>query len=145
MALTLRRDIGASDDVVDVAGSDTPHLGQLYAIESEQVRCQGTSSLYDAKGVAAYRTWIIKRGEAGSTAATHSATTAVTPVASTATAAAAAVADVAGTTPAGGTGATAGAYDTSAHRDALIATVAELKGQVNALLASLRAAGVLLP
>jgi hypothetical protein len=49
-----------------------------------------------------------------------------------------AIADVAGTTPAGGTGATAGAYDTAAHRDALIATVAELKTQFNALLASLR-------
>lgn len=55
----------------------------------------------------------------------------------------AAVANVAGTTPAGGTGATEGAYDTAAHRDALIATVAELKAQLNALLASLRAAGLI--
>lgn len=57
----------------------------------------------------------------------------------------AAVADVAGTTPAGGTGATAGAYDTAAHRDALIATVAEIKTQMNALLALLRTAGVVTP
>jgi phage-related minor tail protein len=57
----------------------------------------------------------------------------------------AAVADVAGTTPAGGTGATAGAYDTAAHRDALIATVAELKTQFNALLAELRTAGLITP
>jgi hypothetical protein len=57
----------------------------------------------------------------------------------------AAVADVAGTTPAGGTGATAGAYDTSAHRDALIATVAEIKTQLNALLAELRTAGIIAP
>lgn len=57
----------------------------------------------------------------------------------------AAVADVAGTTPAGGTGATAGAYDTAAHRDALIATVAEMKTQLNDLLAKLRTAGVVTP
>jgi hypothetical protein len=57
----------------------------------------------------------------------------------------AAVADVAGTTPAGGTGATAGAYDTAAHRDALIATVAELKTQLNSLLAKLRTAGIVSP
>lgn len=46
--------------------------------------------------------------------------------------AAAAIA-VAGLTPAGGTGATAGAYDTAANRDILIATVAEMKVTVNAL------------
>lgn len=57
----------------------------------------------------------------------------------------AAVADIAGTTPAGGTGATAGAYDTAGHRDSLIATVAELKTQVNALLAALRTAGIVTP
>lgn len=57
----------------------------------------------------------------------------------------AAVADVAGTTPAGGVGATAGAYDTAAHRDALIATVAELKTQLNSLLAKLRTAGIVTP
>lgn len=50
----------------------------------------------------------------------------------------AAVATVAGPTPAGGTGATAGAYDTAAHRDELIATVAEIKVSLNALLAELR-------
>lgn len=57
----------------------------------------------------------------------------------------AAVADVAGTTPAGGAGATAGAYDTAAHRDALIATVAEIKLQLNTLLAELRTAGIVTP
>lgn len=57
----------------------------------------------------------------------------------------AAIADVAGTTPAGGTGATAGAYDTAAHRDALIATVAEIKLQLNTLLAQLRTAGIVTP
>lgn len=40
---------------------------------------------------------------------------------------------VAGTTPAGGTGATEGAYDTAVNRDAFIATVAEMKVSVNAL------------
>lgn len=58
---------------------------------------------------------------------------------------AAAVANVAGPTPAGGTGATAGAYDTAAHRDELIATVAELKTKLNALLAELRTAGIITP
>jgi hypothetical protein len=58
---------------------------------------------------------------------------------------AAAIADVAGTTPAGGTGATAGAYDTAVNRDALIATVAEIKTKLNALLAELRTAGVITP
>lgn len=57
----------------------------------------------------------------------------------------AAVATVAGPTPAGGTGATAGAYDTAAHRDELIATVAEIKVSLNALLAALRTAGVVTP
>lgn len=40
--------------------------------------------------------------------------------------------------PAGGTGATAGAYDTAAHRDELIAAV-------NAILAALRGAGIIAP
>ena len=40
---------------------------------------------------------------------------------------------VAGTTPAGGTGSADGGYDTAAHRDALIGTVAELKVTGNAL------------
>lgn len=52
------------------------------------------------------------------------------------------VADVAGTVPAGGTGAAAGGWDTSGHRDTAIATIAELKAQVNALLAALRTAGI---
>lgn len=47
--------------------------------------------------------------------------------------AAADAAAVAGATPSGGTGATEGAYDTAAHRDAFIATVAEMKTTVNAL------------
>lgn len=50
-----------------------------------------------------------------------------------------AVSAVTGNTPAGGTGATGGAYDTSGHRDELIATVAELKSKFNALLAALKA------
>ena len=52
--------------------------------------------------------------------------------------------------PAGGTGAAAGAWDTAEHRDAAIATInalvadtAALRATVNALLASLRAAGLL--
>lgn len=57
----------------------------------------------------------------------------------------AAVATVAGATPAGGTGATAGAYDTAVNRDALIATVAEMKASYNALLVLLRAAGIVTP
>lgn len=57
--------------------------------------------------------------------------------------AAVANADVAGLTPAGGVGATAGAYDTAANRDTLIATVAELKAQLNSLQAKLRTAGFL--
>lgn len=57
----------------------------------------------------------------------------------------AAVADVAGATPAGGTGATGGAYDTSGHRDTLIATVGEIKTQLNSLLAKLRTAGIVTP
>jgi hypothetical protein len=40
--------------------------------------------------------------------------------------------------PAGGTGAPAGAYDTAAHRDELIAAV-------NAILAALRGAGIIAP
>ncbi|HEY5275072.1 MAG TPA: hypothetical protein VIK38_00800 [Coriobacteriia bacterium] len=40
---------------------------------------------------------------------------------------------VAGLAPAGGAGATAGAYDTAEHRDAFIATVAEAKVTINAL------------
>jgi hypothetical protein len=50
--------------------------------------------------------------------------------------------------PAGGTGATAGAYDTAVNRDAMIATVnglrtemIDVKAQLNALIAALKAAG----
>ena len=67
---------------------------------------------------------------------------------------AAAVADAGAATatdaPAGGTGAAAGAWDTAEHRDAAIATInalvadtAALRATVNALLASLRTAGLL--
>jgi len=52
--------------------------------------------------------------------------------------------------PAGGTGAAAGAWDTAEHRDAAIATInalvadtAALRAKINALLASLRTAGLL--
>jgi predicted RecA/RadA family phage recombinase len=67
---------------------------------------------------------------------------------------AAAVADAGAATataaPAGGTGAAAGAWDTAAHRDAAIATInalvadtVALRAKINALLASLRTAGLL--
>ncbi|NLC82317.1 MAG: DUF2190 family protein [Lentisphaerae bacterium] len=67
---------------------------------------------------------------------------------------AAAVADADAATatdaPAGGTGAAAGAWDTAEHRDAAIATInalvadtAALRAKINALLASLRTAGLL--
>lgn len=57
---------------------------------------------------------------------------------------------VATTAPAGGTGATAGAYDTAGNRDTAIATInatrtlaLELQTQLNALLAQLRASGTI--
>lgn len=60
------------------------------------------------------------------------------------------VAAVPAAAPAGGTGATAGAYDTAANRDAAIVTinglrddVIELQAVVNGLLTKLRTAGVL--
>lgn len=53
------------------------------------------------------------------------------------------VASVAGLVPAGGTGATAGAWDTAGNRDTAIVTAGELKTQLNALLTSLRNAGVI--
>lgn len=53
------------------------------------------------------------------------------------------VASVAGLIPAGGTGATAGAWDTAGNRDTAIVTATELKTQLNALLTSLRNAGVI--
>jgi hypothetical protein len=49
------------------------------------------------------------------------------------------VAAVAGAVPAGGTGAAAGAWDTSANRDTAITTITEIKTQLNALLTELRA------
>lgn len=61
----------------------------------------------------------------------------------TITAQPATVAAVAGLTPAGGTGATAGAYDTANNRDALIATVAEIKVSLNDLIAKLKTAGII--
>ncbi len=51
----------------------------------------------------------------------------------------AAVADVAGVIPAGGVGAAAGGFDTAGNRDTFIATVTEMKTQLNALLNRLRA------
>jgi hypothetical protein len=47
--------------------------------------------------------------------------------------AAADAAAVAGTIPAGGTGATEGAYDSAANRNTMLATVGEMKTTVNAL------------
>lgn len=58
---------------------------------------------------------------------------------------AAAVANVAGATPAGGVGAAAGGYDTAGNRDIFIATAAEIKAQLNTLLARLRTANVIAP
>ncbi len=55
----------------------------------------------------------------------------------------AAVAVTATAAPAGGTGATAGAYDTSAHRDALIASVNALIVDNAALLTALRSIGLI--
>lgn len=59
------------------------------------------------------------------------------------------VAAVPAAAPAGGTGATAGAYDTAANRDAAIVTinglrtdVIELQAVVNGLLTKLRTAGI---
>lgn len=54
-----------------------------------------------------------------------------------------AVANVAGTIPAGGVGAAAGGWDTSGNRDTAIATIGEIKTQLNALLAELRVSGVI--
>lgn len=70
------------------------------------------------------------------------------------TAQGATVADAAAATavafPAGGTGAAAGGWDTAANRDlainrfaALLVDVADLRTQVNALLAELRTAGII--
>jgi hypothetical protein len=69
-----------------------------------------------------------RRGQAGVTAYTQTYSTA------SRTVPAATVVAVAGATPAGGTGATAGAYDTAANRDILIATCAEMKVSINALI-----------
>lgn len=55
----------------------------------------------------------------------------------------AAVADVAGAVPAGGTGAAAGGFDTAVNRDTFIATVSEMKTQLNSALAALRAHGII--
>lgn len=53
------------------------------------------------------------------------------------------VANVAGTIPAGGTGAAAGAWDTSGNRDTAITTINEMRTQLNALLTALRAKGLI--
>lgn len=56
---------------------------------------------------------------------------------------AAAVAAVAGSVPAGGTGAAAGGWDTATNRDTAIATITEIKTQLNDLLTKLRAHGII--
>jgi hypothetical protein len=56
-----------------------------------------------------------------------------------------AVADVSGVVPEGGAGSAAGGWSIAADRDEAIATVIELKTQFNALLASLRTAGIITP
>lgn len=61
----------------------------------------------------------------------------------TITAQPAAVAAVAGATPAGGSGATAGAYADAATRDVHIATLAEVKASLNDLIAKLKTAGII--
>jgi len=48
------------------------------------------------------------------------------------------VAAVAGAIPAGGVGAAAGGYDTAPNRDTFIATVTEIKAQLNSLMTELR-------
>lgn len=53
------------------------------------------------------------------------------------------VAAVAGLTPAGGSGATAGAYADAATRDVHIATLAEVKASLNDLIAKLKTAGII--
>jgi hypothetical protein len=53
------------------------------------------------------------------------------------------VAAVAGEVPAGGTGATAGAYDTANNRNTMIATVAEIKASLNDLIDKLKTAGII--
>lgn len=52
------------------------------------------------------------------------------------------VADVAGSVVAGGTGATAGGWDTSGHRDTSITTMTEIKTVINATLAALDSMGL---
>lgn len=146
MAITLLADVAATDTnlvVTDTgfASRTFPFLGLL---GSELVEVEGGGFNSAAAGGTYHL--IARRGVGGSTKASHSATATITPVnlaVPSGFAQAANVAAVAGTTPAGGTGATAGAYDTAGHRDALIATVAELKTQVNALIAALVAAGVM--
>jgi hypothetical protein len=53
-----------------------------------------------------------------------------------------AVDSVDGTIPAGGTGMTAGAYDTAMNRDTMLATVTELKASVNELITDLGTMGL---
>lgn len=55
---------------------------------------------------------------------------------------AAVVAAVAGTVPAGGTGAAAGGWDTAGNRNTAITTMTETITQLNALIASLKTAGL---
>lgn len=52
-----------------------------------------------------------------------------------------AVADVAGALPAGGTGVAGGCYDTGGNRDTCIATIGEIKAQLNAMIVDMRNKG----
>lgn len=53
------------------------------------------------------------------------------------------IADVAGSVPAGGVGAAAGGWDTAGNRDTAIATITEIKTQLNVVLARLRSLGLI--
>lgn len=57
----------------------------------------------------------------------------------------AAVANVIGNIPAGGVGAAAGGWDTAANRDTTIATITEIRTQLNALLVALRNSKIIAP
>lgn len=115
---------------VDASGRGMPNGSTYYDTAS------GVS--YVNTGTALAPTWVATdvTGASAEVLALAAAipTVAVADVAGTApTISAANAVAVAGTTPAGGTGATEGAYDTAVNRDLFIATVAEVKVTVNAL------------
>jgi hypothetical protein len=146
MAITLLADIAATDTLVHVtdAGFASRRFPFPALIGAELVIVRGGG--FDSAASDGSYHLFLDRGADGSTAASHSASATIDPInlaVSVAFAKAAHVAVVAGTTPAGGEGATEGAYDTAVHRDALIATVAELKAQLNAVIAALVAAGLM--